>query len=261
MRCRSGSVLILAVWSLAVLGLLVVAVGGYVSASISMARYLKNNNAAYFLARAGVELAVAEIMNNPENYGGTTIADLVSMEDLFRDNATLQGGVFSVSYTIDDTNTSQIVTNYGVLRETAKIDITSNDTGTRRRLTAIIEQLGAQGEIVDNIINRYPEQKEVDSVTSNRFGAYDGLSELLAVPGVTGKIFDALERLITLRRFKRWYPASEGDEWIPRDSYGGLSEGRAMVMTLGGRKEIAATLRISFVFDSATTNFLSWREH
>jgi hypothetical protein len=262
MTYRPGSILILAIWSLAVLGFLVVAVGGYVSASTAMARYLENNNTAYFLARAGVEVAVAEIMENSANFSGTTFEDLASMDELFRENDSLEGGVFSVSYTIDDTNTFQIVTNYGVLKEAAKIDITSDTVGTRRRLANVIDMLGAPVEIVDNVFSNYPTQKkEIDVVTHSRFGAYDAIPELLQVQGVTLEMFEALKSLITLRRFERWYPGAEGDEWIRRDSYGGLSEGQAVVTTHGGRKEIAVTRRISFVFDSATTNFLAWREH
>jgi len=262
MSHRSGSILILAIWSLAVLGFLVVAVGGYVTAGMAMARHLENDNTAYFLARAGVELAVAEIMNNSTRYDGKTVEDLESRDDLFRENGSLQGGVFSVSYTIDDTNVSQIVTNYGVLKEAAKIDVTIDSVGTRMRLANVIELLGAPVEIVENVLSNYPAEKSaMDVVTTNRLGAYDALPEVLAVQGMTGEIFDDLEPLITLRRFKRWYPDTEGNNWNRRNSYGGVSEGRAMVTTHGRRKEITATRRISFVFDRETTNFVSWREH
>jgi len=262
MRNRSGSILILALWSLAVLGFLLVAVGGYVSASIAMGKHLKNNNTAYFLARAGVEVAVAEIVKNADDYSGTTFEDLTSRDELFRENDSLEGGVFSVSYTIEDTNTFQIVTNYGVLKEAAKIDITSDTAGNRGRLTEVINLLGMPSEIVGNIFSNYPAQKQqIEGVTYDRFGAYDGLPELLAVKGVTFELFEALESLVTLKRFERWYPEDEADEWVRRESYGGLSEGRAVVTTHDGHKEIAVTRWISFVFDSATTNFLAWREH
>ena len=262
MKNRSGSILILAIWSLAVLGFLVVAVGGYVSANTAIARYLKNNNTAYFLARAGVEVAVAEMIKNAADYSGTTFENLTSRAELFRENDSLEGGVFSVSYTIEDTNTFQIVTNYGVLKEAAKIDITSDTAGNRRRLTGVLNLLGAPAEIVDNVFSNYPAQKkQIEGVTDDRFGAYDGLPELMAVNGMTFKVFEALELFVTLRRFERWYLEDETNGWVCRKSYGGLSEGRAIVETHDRRKEIAVTRRISFVFDTVTTNFLAWREH
>ena len=163
MKYRRGSILILVLCSLAALGFLVVAVGKYVSESTSIARHLENSNRAYFLARAGVELAVTEIMDRPEYYKGTAIVNIISNDDLFKENKSVQGGIFSVSYTIDDRNTGKVVTNYGVLREAAKIDVTVNTLGTRRRLEKVIKQLGASENIVDNILVNYPKQKKVDA--------------------------------------------------------------------------------------------------
>ena len=257
---RAASVLILALWTLMVLTFLALAVGGYVSANVRLATSLREGATAYALDRAGVELTMAEVMQNPSNYAGVVLADLQDHADLFRDNASLPGGTFSVFFTLDDTNTSAIVTNFGVLREAAKIDIDRASAADYSRLGQVLKMAGASPDLAVGILSNYPSGKTIAPDDLTRYGPYEALPELLAVDGVDGTLYEALEPLITLREFERKYKAGV-EAWERRLSYGGMAEGRAMVQAEGREPKVLAVRRIAFVFDGLTTNLLFWREH
>lgn len=260
MTRRSGSILVLALWTLMVLGFLAFAVGAHVAAGIRTAQVLRERGAADALARAGVELAVAEIMLNATNYMGTTLDDLESHDALFLDNRTLPGGRFSVWYTFDDTNLSSIITNYGVLSERAKIDIDRASETDFQRLSAVVDLLGGDRDVASQILSNYPSQKTIAPEHLNRYGPYEALPELLMVEGMDQALFQGLEPLVTLRQFQRRYPPGV-DSYERREAFGGLAEGRAEAPTPDGGLAVTAVRRIAFVFDRVTTNFLYWREH
>lgn len=261
MRGRRGSVLVLALWVLLVLGFLAVAVGGRVAANIRAARSLQQDLTAYRLARAGVELAIAEVVQNPTNFDDAAASPPETVEALFHDNASLAGGTFSVFYTFDDTNRASIVTNYGVTRLKQRIDIDRADKTDWERLENVLGWLGASADLATGILSNYPAQKTVAREQANGYGPYEALPELLAVDGMDGALYEALERLVTIRQFERRYPPGSSDAWERRASYGGVAEGRAVVKDANGAPVVTASRRIMFVYDTVTTNLLYWREH
>ncbi|MDA0577315.1 MAG: hypothetical protein O3B24_04365 [Verrucomicrobia bacterium] len=263
-RGATASILILALWTLMVLAFLALAIGGFVSAGTQTARFLQNDATAMALAQGGVELAISDIMQNPSNFDATVRGDVSGLESRFRENASLNGGTFSVYYTFDDTNANGIVTNFGVLRESLKINI-DNGAGTdTQRLVRVLDWLGAPRDLADMLVYTYPSnklsQKTVAPEYMNRYGPYEAVPELFAVRGVGIALFEGLEPLVTLREFERRYP-DQGDAWQRRESYGGIAEGRVMAGGAEGASTVVATRRITFVFDRVTTNLLYWREH
>jgi hypothetical protein len=263
---RRGSVLILALWVLMVLGFLALAVGGHVSANMQVARHLKYDATAYYLARAGVALAVSEIMADASNVVHRSPYESGRDTALLQDNPLVPGGAFSVYYTFDDTNGTETVirTNYGVVAQNSKIDLHRPDIDDWRRLEGVLGALEAPGDLAGTILSNYPARKQETTEKTvareqvKRYGPYEALQELLAIDGMDRAVFDELERLVTLKQFERWYAPGSGELWR-RDSYGGVAEGRALTTTEDAAS-VAAVRKIVFVFDRFTTNFLYWRE-
>jgi type II secretory pathway component PulK len=256
----AGSILILTIWTLMVLGFLALAVGSHVAANIRVAQYLREESTAYYLARGGVEFAIAELLRNPSNFQGTVIGEVANVEDRFRDNSSLPGGMFSVWYTLDDSNTMAVVTNYGLLKESAKIDLDRADANDYARLQLALSAMGKSPTLTSAIFSNYPSQKTVAPEYLNRYGPYEAVAELLAVEGVDGALMEALEPMVTLREFQRHY-RGDSETYERRDAYGAVAEGRVVAMGADGRPSVAAVRRIAFVYDQGTTNLLYWREH
>ncbi|MCE9613169.1 MAG: general secretion pathway protein GspK [Lentisphaerae bacterium] len=276
-----GSILILALWTLMVLGFLALAVGGHVSANIRMARYLQDDATAYSQARSGVALAVSEVLHHPEKFVLSESGIPQDWPDLFKDNASLPGGSFSVSSTYAYLNTNEedmlvIVTNFGLVPERVKINLDDQGmAGSSQRLAMVLGDV----QLATAILTDYPSNKYDDVVGGapesefavaqkwwSRYGPYEAVPELLAVKGVTGEQFDTLEPLVSIWELQRWWLDDQRITW---ESFGGIAEGRAWVTGPEGLPTTVATRRISFVFgfcsnsvtQTSTNMMLYWREH
>jgi len=229
-----GSVMILALWSLFFLAALALAVGARVSADLRLATGLKARVTAAELARAGVERAVMEIMTNTTNWSGTADDDLGNDEKVFKDNESLPGGSFTVSYVYLAGRPGLVVTNYGVVKESRKININSRRGGSRERLIA----LGVPSDTADNILAWPSRKKRLAKQGKPGYPAnYESLHELLLVDGVTGELYAQILPHVTIFR---------------GDTFGGVSEGIA--------GDGLAVRRISFVFDRKVARFVHWHE-
>jgi len=230
-----GSVLILALWSVFFLGALALAVGAHVSADLRLAASLKAGTTAAELARAGVERAVMEIIINSTNWDGTADNELGNDERVFKNNDSLPGGSFTVSYTYLAGRTGVVVTNYGILKETRKININSRRGGAREKLIA----LGVPSDTADNIL-AWPGRKKKRLAKQGKTGypaIYESLHELLLVDGVTEELYASILPHVTIFR---------------GETFGGVSEGKA--------GDGLAVRRISFVFDRKKAQFVHWHE-
>ncbi|MFC1452767.1 hypothetical protein ACFLSJ_05415 [Verrucomicrobiota bacterium] len=242
MRQREGSVLILALWSLFFLAALALAVGSHVSAGIRLASHARVNTTAYYLARAGIERAVREAIDNTTNWDGLVVGELGSDETLFRDVDALPGGTFSVYYPYVATNTGEIATNYGIVRELFKIDLNTPNAQERERLRSLA------GRDTADAILRGPEGVEKKGLADRESEAYsyETLQELLLVSDVSYDLFLEIEPLVTV------YGGS---------CYGGMAEGKATVDDGAGGRRTLAICRIVFVFDKDSREVRYWHEH
>jgi hypothetical protein len=239
----SASVLILALWSLFFLGVLALAVGAHVSANLKLAGSLKADVVAYYLARAGTELAAMQILHHSTNWNGTADDELHSDESLFQDNDSLAGGTFSVTYAFVPEATGAVVTNYGILRESRKININSRSHAARQRLVA----LGVSQSVAENILN-WPAAKknELAKEAGRGYSAgYQSVHELLLVHGVTDLLFARIEPHVTI---------------YGKSCYGGMAEGIVRSDAARGSGMIVSRRRISFVFDRSKSGFVYWHE-
>ena len=255
-----GSVLILALWALFFLGALAVAVGSHVAGALNAARYARREMHAHFLARAGAERAILEVINNPTNWNGTTEDRFRSDEVLFRSNDDIDGGVFSVYYVYVSTNDAMAVTNYGVVCEGSRLNI--NKAG-HARLTAVFRDRGGvaesdAAEIASSIKDW--RDKDDDALTGGAEDAYyttlsEGYpcangpfrrpEELLLVKGITREIYEVVSPYVTV------YGAT---------CFRGTAEGVLRGDLGRGEAKGPASRRIDFVFDTrGSPGIVYWR--
>ena len=130
LQTGAGSVFILVLWTLFFLGALALAVGTLVGANINQAAFTKSRTTARMLAKAGVERARFDVIQNPTNWVVKGAADPRSNEELFRDNDDVEGGTFSVTFRYVPEGEEVAVTNYGLMAEELKINIQKASSGT-----------------------------------------------------------------------------------------------------------------------------------
>ncbi len=178
---RKGSVLIIVLWALFILGALAVAISGYVRAQIAVAAKLSERSTGYYLAKALVENAIAGIRKTPaKSYD--TVDDLWS-------------------------------TSYGLTDEESKINVNRASRDILKHFLVVVGEVDESeaDKIAASIINwRSPaEQASEDGANAFHYqtlerpykaknAALDALEELLLVEGVTPEIFNKIKTRATI---------------------------------------------------------------
>lgn len=209
---RRGSVLVMTVWVLFFLAALAVAVGGLVSSNIKVAASIKNRVKAYYLARAGVEKAIAETKSDSNAWD--SINELWgSSEDLFHDvSMTENSGSYSVYY-VYVSPSGGAVTNYGMYDEERKININKAPV---LLLKAMLENIAqADSMTASDIAAAIVDWRDTDDVVltggaENSYyaalsepypchnGDFQSLHELLLVKGINPVLFAKIKPYVTL---------------------------------------------------------------
>lgn len=203
MRKAKASVLAIILWILIILAMLAVSIGHRVSMSLRLSGYQKDRLKAYYLAKAGLNLAIAEIINDKT-------ADFDSLADGWADNeAVFKKIVLNdnpdefavVSYNTFDSN-NELSINYGAIDEERKINI---NTASKELLVALLEKCGvdAAEEIADNILIWRGDIADENKAYENsgypaKAGIFSNVEELNLVKGITGKDYQILKGLITV---------------------------------------------------------------
>ncbi|MFT5239866.1 MAG: hypothetical protein ACI9OU_000215 [Candidatus Promineifilaceae bacterium] len=268
---KRGSVLILALWSLFFLGALALAVAGYVSAALDSARFMRNETQAYFLARAGVDKAVAVVLGDESYYTNFHKSRHPDLRNDFKDQALGEFGSFSVQYAFMSNVSEQaylVQTNFGFAaygvgsdtRDRINIDWGVEDP-TRHQLNS----LGIDADVVDSILSYDPQSIVANDRKRSYCSFFGSAQELLVIDGLGIEEYSQLEPVVTIGRFAWQWPEQcvRGEQL---QSYGGLAQGVAEVEHADGSREVLASSRITFVFriDTNTAEgvqFLHWREH
>jgi len=219
---RKGSVLVIVIWILSILSILAVSVSIITSGEVYFIRRYRNQTTAYFIARAGILQAIAELELDKSLSAYDALNEGWSNKpELFRDKK-VGSGFFSVSYEYASGLTTQttegeqtVITNtfYGMMDEERKINI---NTAGMSILQALFQERAAlmpsqAKEIADSIIdwrdkdnNRrengaengyYQSLPQPYSCKDNRF---DSLEELILVKGIKPDIFYAIKDFISL---------------------------------------------------------------
>jgi len=208
-RPNTGSVLILAVWALFFLGALAVAVGSYVSANLSLAGGLSKDLVGTHLARAGIEMAIAEVACDTNGWDGFTEswADRKMLETV-----RLPSGEFSVSHTVVS-EFDGISTNFGLIDEESKVNITRARPAVIEALIKVVsDEHGSDAKSISECIVDWSDTNNkvlTDGAESSYYealsdpypchnGDFDSIDELLLVKGMTQELLEKLRPHVTV---------------------------------------------------------------
>lgn len=203
MRKVKASVLAIILWILVVLAMLAVSIGHRVSMSLRLSAYQKDRLKAYYLAKAGLSLAITEIINDKTaDYDNLTDSWANNEEVLrkiaFKDNP---DEFATVSYDIFDSN-NELKVNYGVRDEERKININTASNGL---LIALLEKCGvdAAEEIADNILIWRGDIADENKIYENsgyaaKAAKFSNIEELNLVKGMSRKDYQILKGLATV---------------------------------------------------------------
>jgi general secretion pathway protein K len=221
-RLEAGSVLVLALWALAFLGALALAVSAYVSASVNTARAVRAATEGRHAVRAGIETALAAALEQTNIMGHAadrwnTDPKVFSGTIPFGDG---RAGAFRVRYGYHAAD-GTAVTNAGLTCERARINVNRIEDRSVRAMfehllrvqggldTLAAEQLVAalrdwideDDDETDAMLtggseNGYYATRDPSYRCHN--GPLDTVEELLLVRGMTPELFDAIAPYITV---------------------------------------------------------------
>ncbi len=203
MRKVKASVLAIILWIMIILAMLAVSIGHRVSMSLRLSEYQKDRLKAYYLAKAGLNLAINEIIND-KTVDYDSLADSwakneeafkrISFNNNFDEFAT-------VSYTVRDSN-NDLEINYGVRDEERKVNI---NTVSRELLIVLLEKCGvdAAEEIADNILIWRGDIADENKAYENsgytaKAGKFSNSEELDLIKGVSREDYQILKGLVTV---------------------------------------------------------------
>jgi general secretion pathway protein K len=218
----SGSVLILALWALAFLGALAVAVSAIVSASVETARAVRAATAGRHAVRAEIETALAEALEQTNSMGhaaGCWNTDPAVFRGAL-DFGDGQAGAFRVFYTYHDAS-GNCVTNDGVTCESARINVNRlSDRSVRAMFGHLVRiQGGLDTLAAEQLVSAIRDWTDADDDETDAMltggsesgyyatrtpsygchnGPLDSAEELLLVRGMTPELFDAIAPYITV---------------------------------------------------------------
>ncbi len=205
-RSEKGIALLLVIWLLVILSALAADMAMNARGDIGAVRNFKEGREAYYLARAGLQMAYAELLEDfdyvylkdGQDILGRAGDDLKEPEFSPRQVA-FGGGL--VSYVITDENAK------------LNINVLAHDEGGLRRLFATLfpDGIGGADTAIDSILDwadadefHRPNGAESDYYQSlnppynAKNGDFDSVAELRRVKGVSHEMFAALEKVLTV---------------------------------------------------------------
>jgi len=211
MRTEKGSMLILTAWVLSFLTVFVIGIGCIVSSQLNLASYFKDRLTAYYLAKAGIERAIVELIMDKTKAYDTLNEDLANNESLFKE-IRMDTGYFSVSYhSKDKTGKDEVL--YGAEDEAGKININYAPVGILVSLLRTVGEMdeGAATDLANAIIDWRDEDvavsprgaeddyyKSLGTPYACKNRKFQALEELLLVKGVTPELFSKIRDIITI---------------------------------------------------------------
>jgi general secretion pathway protein K len=211
MKNKRSSVLVLTLWILSLLVFFSIGIGKNVRAHLNFASHLKKRVKNYYIAKGGIEKAIA-VIEMDQNLAVDDLSESwANDQDLFG-KVPLDGGYLTISYTLDNIDGKEQVL-YGVEDECSKININKVAKDILRSLFERIGGLSNEEAInvaaaikdwrdADQSIssggaeNDYYQELEEPYKCSNR--EFELVEELLLVKGITQDIFSKVQKLITV---------------------------------------------------------------
>lgn len=255
----SGSVFILALWALFFLGALALAVGALVSANINLASSLRARMVARELARAGVELAIGEVVGHSTNWDHKVWQKVEKGEEdppndevLFKDNDSLEGGAFTVTYAYLSPGSEQMVTNHGVLCESQKAGI--NRSNSRQLKSELMERAGLSEMWAEHLAAAIVACRKKADAGLTEGGGSNYAAGSIGEYRCHGGSFRVLFELLLLKEFRddpELFGQLEPHLTVHgKESFSGTSTGRALALKgfrWSTEKTVLAESKIDFV--------------
>jgi len=215
-RTDQGTILIFALWTLALLVVFAVYIGIGIRQRMIFAERLESRNKLYYAAVSGVRKAMA-VLDQVRSVPGSTFFTatkkaLLNNEEDFS-SIELNDASVEVTYDFFDKSLEQNKKQYGMIDEASKININSTSLRALIRLFQIVlgwdvepaERLAlaivnwrtsGESELKGFFSDEYYENLEHPYAPKN--ASFETLDELLLVEGMNGEIFERLRNFITV---------------------------------------------------------------
>ncbi len=215
LRCRSvdrrGSILVVSLWVLSVLGAFSISAGYYVRQKITLADRLDVRNLLYGLAESGVQQAVIELKREDVTPGYEILNESWSSKPELFSAVPVEEGTFTVSYAVRGTQKRR----FGARDEESKINLNTAKPEVMRKLFQLVA--GLDEDVASEIAYGIVDWRDADTFHSHpEYGAEDDyyeslklpyeskdlpmevLDEVLLVRGMTPEIFEKIRDDVTI---------------------------------------------------------------
>ncbi|MDD5129679.1 MAG: type II secretion system protein GspK [Candidatus Omnitrophica bacterium] len=211
---RSGSILIVALWSLCLLSAFAVILNYQVRQALTLAKRLDQRESLRLIAEAGIARAIIEIKNNPEKTYDS-LGDSWSNNPGAFQGVSVGEGEFSLAYRYFNKKTGIPETRYGCVDEESKININKTELKVLERLFRIVLPYNESQarELAACILD----WKDADSDLSIPDGSaehfyysnlvfpytvknadFEIIDELLLVKGIDDNVFEKIKDYVTI---------------------------------------------------------------
>ncbi len=209
---NSGVILIVTIWMLIILTMLAVGIGHRNSIGVKLNRYAIDRLKSYYIAKAGVQAVIKELVKDMINPGtkdydtlyecGISLAEGQTPEDLFKDIPFGEGG-YSVSYERETPEGSSRV--YGLIDEERKINLNAINAQNQLVIEKLLELLEVESQTAKTIASSVVDWQDEDSnPTNTEFGAEDDYYMRLVKPyHCKNSKFESLNELSMIRGFSK----------------------------------------------------------
>ena len=223
---RSGIILLVILWMMALLSILAIGLGRRTSIDLSLTKYAVGKLRADYFTWAGFMYAIDQLKKDAEDTQtsrmdslyecGITLNEGQTPEDLFK-NVAVEQGFFDVNYISQGGSETLREVRFGLEDQERKININAITQQNYKVLSHLIFFLGFDNDTAETIASSVADWRDSDStVTSPPFGAEDSYykdlpkpypcknsffeskEELLLVKGVTQEIFSKIKDYVTI---------------------------------------------------------------
>lgn len=201
-----GAILIITLWILAILAILSIGIGGRMGLELKLTGFYRDNIAALYLAKAGIERSIDVIQNKDHTVDSLNEEWSCNDEEvkpLFKNIKIGEAGTFTVSYPFYDKRVF-----YGVQDEESRININNAPRDVIVQLIAYLDPTADATGIADNIDDwrdadkirpdGSPEPDYSEEGYERKNDSFDAVDEVLLVKGVDRGLFGKMKGYITV---------------------------------------------------------------
>jgi type II secretory pathway component PulK len=138
---KTGSILILVLWSLCLLSAFAVILGYQVRQKAVLIKHMDERSRLHFLAEAGIKKAISELKKDPAEDTYDTLADIWSSNPAAFKDINIGGGTVNICYNHINEQAGAQETRYGLVDEESKVYINNITDENRPEILQVLERL------------------------------------------------------------------------------------------------------------------------